>query len=93
MEHRIQPLPVNELHGVIVNSLCLTHAEDRHNIGVVQPRRRPRFPPEALQVSGIHQAVEGQNLERDVPAKRFLHRFIHDPHAAPPNFAQDTIIT
>jgi hypothetical protein len=36
--------------------------------------------------------VKGENLESDVPAQRFLHRFIDHAHAATPDFTQDAVV-
>jgi hypothetical protein len=60
----------------------LAGAEDRHDVGVVQPGGVPRLPPEALQeMAPLCQACR-QHLEGDVPAQRLLHRLVHHPHAA-----------
>jgi hypothetical protein len=92
LEHGIQALAVDKLHGVVVNRLRLADAEDGHNIGMVQLRCSPCLSAEAFQVGRIHQTMKGQNLERDVPAQRFLHRFIDHPHAATPHFSQDAVV-
>ena len=43
LEHLVQPEPEDELHDVVGRALVLAHAEDRHDVGVVQLRRRPRL--------------------------------------------------
>jgi len=47
LEHFIQPLPLDELHGVVVDAVVLADAVDRHDVRVVQPRRRPRLALES----------------------------------------------
>src|SRR3712207_7421155 len=34
----VEPLAVDELHHVVVDAVLLPHAEDGHDVGVVQPR-------------------------------------------------------
>jgi hypothetical protein len=75
-----------------VNAVVLADAEHRHDVGVVQFRRRPRLLPEALQVRRAQQAVKRQHLEGDVPAQRLLHRLVDHPHAAPAHLAQDAVL-
>ena len=63
VEHLVQPLPLDELHGVVVHALLLADAEDRHDVGVVQPGRRAGLEPEPLQVRRASQAVLRQDLQ------------------------------
>ena len=37
VQHRVERQPPDELHDVEVNALVLADAEDRHDVGVVQP--------------------------------------------------------
>src|SRR5262249_44263937 len=47
-QDRVEALALDELHGVVVNAAVFADAEDRHDVGVMQPGRRLGFPPEAL---------------------------------------------
>ena len=72
----VQALALDELHGVVVQALVLADAEDRHDVGVVQPGRGPGLAPEPLQPGRSRPAMEGQHLQGHVPAQRFLDRLV-----------------
>ena len=40
---------------------------------------------------GAEPPVQGEDLERDVPAQRLLHRLVDDPHAAPADLAENPV--
>ena len=50
LDDPIQSLAADILHREVVRPLVLAHAEHRHDVRVVQPRRRPRLEPEPLDV-------------------------------------------
>ena len=52
----------DELHDVVVMAVVPTHAEDRHDVGVVQPRRGPRLPLEAQHLLGVGRAASGRTF-------------------------------
>ena len=45
----VEPLPLNELHGVERDAGIATDFEDGHDIRVMQPRGSPRFASEPLE--------------------------------------------
>ena len=45
----VEPLALDELHGVVGRLAVLADLEDRHDVGVVQPRRGLRLAAEPLQ--------------------------------------------
>ncbi len=92
MKHAIEGLPLNELHGEVMDALVLADAEDRHDVGVMQPGRRLGLPPEPLQVIGVGQALEREDLQGHVPAQRLLDRLVDDPHAAAGHLAKDAVL-
>ena len=62
-EDGIEPLALDELHDVEMRSLVLADAEDRHDVGVVQPRRRPRLALEPPHLLGVgHRPLAGSTL-------------------------------
>ena len=69
VQDAIQALAPDELHGEVVHALVLADAEDRHDVGMVQPRRRPRLAAESLEVGRGHEPGRRQDLERHVPAR------------------------
>ena len=92
VEDGVQALALDELHGVVVDAVVLADAEDRHDVGVVQPGRGPGLAAEPLQVGRPQQAVHGQHLQRDVPAQRLLHGLVDDAHAAAADLAEDAVV-
>ena len=46
----VEPLALDELHGVEADIPVLAHLEDRHDVGVVQPGRGPGLAAEPLLV-------------------------------------------
>ncbi len=91
-QHLVEPLALDELHGVVVDAVALADAEDRHDVGVVQPPGRLGLAAEAGQVRRVQQRRGRQHLEGDVPAERFLLRLVNDAHAAPAHLTQDAIV-
>ncbi len=68
-EHLVEAEPGDELHGVIVQTIVLAHAEDRNDVGVVQSGRGPGFalePPDLLRRPGH---ARGDHLEGHMPAE------------------------
>jgi hypothetical protein len=92
LKDSVQPVPADELHGVVVKPLMLADAENRHDVGMVQPGRRAGLAPEPFQPSWVAEMVEGECLQGHVPAQRFLDRFVDHPHAARANGAEQEVI-
>jgi hypothetical protein len=46
IDDHVQPLALDELHGVVADIAVLANLEDRHDVGVVELRRRPRLAAE-----------------------------------------------
>ena len=82
LQHLVEALAANELHGIVGGALTFADAEDRHNVGVVQFRRRLRLAAETLPVGGGEQRLRRQHLEGHVPPERLLLGFVDDTHAA-----------
>ncbi len=78
---------MDELHGVVVEVLRLADGEDRHDVGVMQPRSRPRLAAESLEVG--RGAAMRQHLQGDVPPQRLLHGLVHHAHAPLAQLAED----
>ena len=84
LQHGVEPAAGDVLHDVEMPPLLLADAEDRHDVGVVQPSGGPGLAAEPGQV-----AVLGQELQRHVAVERALVRLADDPHAAPADLADD----
>ena len=57
VQHRVEALALDELHDVEVRALVLADAEDRHDVGVVQPRRRAGLALEPADLLGDRRAL------------------------------------
>jgi hypothetical protein len=75
-----------------VRAALLADAEDGHDVGVVQPRRRPSLALEAPHLAGVGQGAHRQHLEGDAAAQGFLLSLVDHPHAAPPDLADDAVL-
>ena len=89
VEDRVDTLPPDELHRVIRHAILFTHGEDRHDVGMVQTGGRAGLAAETAELGRVEPAVRWQNLERNVPAERFLDRLVDDAHPAPAKYAKD----
>jgi hypothetical protein len=58
-----QRLAIDELHGVVVDAAFLPHRVDRHDVLVMQTRRRQRLVLEPLQVVWVHRRRERQHFQ------------------------------
>ena len=58
LEDSVQPVPADELHGVVVKALMLADPEDRHDVGMVQPGRRAGLAPEPFQPGRVAELME-----------------------------------
>src|SRR5262249_60239292 len=75
-----------------MDTMAFADAEYWNNVCVVQLRRGLGFPSKPFPERRIMESVRRQHLEGNVPAQRFLLRFIDDAHAAASDFAQNTIV-
>ena len=82
----------DELHDVVVQPVALAHAEDRHDIRMVKPRRGPGLAQKPLEVPRVQERVRRQDLECHVAAERLLLGLEDDPHPTTANLAQDAEI-
>ena len=80
------------LHRVVAHPALAAHRVHRHDVGVVQARRRLRLDLEPLQLPGVQRRGERQDLQRHPPAQRDLPRLVDDPHAAPADLADDPVV-
>ena len=82
----------DELHHVVVMAVVPPHAEDRDDVGVVQPRRRPRLPLEPQHLLGVGQGRVGEDLQGHAPAERLLLGLVDHAHAAAADLAEDAVV-
>ena len=82
-----------ELHDDVVVTVLLADAKDGHDVGMVQLGGRLGLSFKASQVPLIQQCLFRQHLDGDASSQGNLLGFVHDPHAAAANFAQDAEVT
>ena len=92
LQDLVEAQPLDELHDVVAQAVVFADAEDRHDVGVVQLRRRLRLALEATLRPGVLPELLGQDLEGDVPAERDLLRLVDDAHAAVADLADDAVV-
>ncbi len=84
-----QGLPIDELHGVIMNTAVTADCVDRHYLIMVQLGSGLSLILEALELPGVQRGSERQHLEGNPPVERELVRFVDHTHAAPADFPDD----
>ncbi len=67
-------------------------AENRHDVGVVQPRRGTRLALESLHLLRGGESRIGQDLQGYPPAQRLLLGLVDHAHAAAADLAEDAVI-
>jgi hypothetical protein len=93
VDDRVQPLALDELHGIVADLAILADLEDRHDIRVVELGRRAGLAAEAGQGLGVLGHLAGQDLQSHVTPQRDLLGLVDDAHAALADFAEDAKIT
>ena len=88
----VQPDALDVLHYVVVIAVVMSHTEDRHDVGVVQPGGRLGLALESLQLLRFEEQLPGQHLDRHPAAQRLLLGLVDDPHPAPADLANDAKI-
>ncbi len=88
----VEPLALDELHRVVGHLAVAADLVDRHDVGVVQPRRRLRLAAEPFQGQAVFRNLAGQDLERHLAAQADLLGLVDHPHAAPADLAEDAVI-
>jgi hypothetical protein len=66
----------------------LPHAEDRDDVGVVQPSRRASLALEPANLIGVDQGPDGQDLDGYTATQALLLGLVDDSHATATNLAQ-----
>ena len=89
----IDPSPANNLHHVVVKAVLLAHAQNRHDVCVVQLGRRLCLAAKTPQLFVVEERLLGQHLHRDSTPKRLLFRFVNDPHPTATDLLNDAQVT
>src|SRR5262245_38379633 len=80
-----------KLHGVIVNALIATDAENRHDVRMVQLRRGLGLDLKSLALLGVNRRGKWKHLEGNPSAQGDLFGLIDDAHTSAADFAQDSV--
>ena len=83
---------IQKLHGDERLPIMLTNLVNRADVGMIQRRRRPRLPPEALQRQGLACRIFRKKLQRHQPPQRSVLGLVDDSHAAAAQLAQHAIV-
>ena len=88
----VEPLALDQLHGVEGKVALPPHLEDRNDIGVVQPRRGPGLAAESLADRPVAEDLlpAAASVPRAGPAD--LLGLVHDAHAAAADLAEDPVV-
>jgi len=86
-------LPEHELHGDEVHATRLLDGMDRHDVGVVEGRRRPRLAKEELYGSGVLLEVVRQEFHGDEAAEMLIARAVHHAHTALAQHTDDFVVS
>ncbi len=92
VDDHIEPLALDELHGVKDDVAILSHLEDRDDVRMVQPRRGPRFTAKSLLPIVVLGDTAGHDFERHAAAERDLLGLVDHPHAAAPHLADHPVV-
>ncbi len=79
----------DELHREVMVALVLAHAEDLHDVRMVQRGHQVGLAAEPLQRRRPVEQPPREDLQRHPPPERLLDRLVDDPHAAPADLADD----
>ena len=88
-DQRGEALPLDELHGVIVDAALAADRVHRHDLLVLHVGRRECLGLEALEAPRIDGRGEREDLQRDSPPQRDLLGLVNDPHPASAHLAQE----
>src|SRR5262245_47125566 len=91
VDNLIEGLSLDELHGVEGGLAVLADLENRHDVRVMQLRRRLRLAAEALQGTSVAREPDRQQLEGDAASQRQLLRLVDDAHAATAQLADNPV--
>ena len=93
VEHPIQADAFDALHRVVADALLLAIVEHRHDVGVVQLRRRAGLGLKSPQVGPVGAEPRVHDLERHAALERLVLGFVDDAHAAAAELAEEGVVS
>ena len=91
-QHLAQRLALDVLHHIVASPALAAHAEDGHDVGVVQPARGARLALEPPDLHQISQGMRREQLEGHAAAERALLGLVDDAHGATTDLAEDVVV-
>ena len=88
----IKPFAMDELHGVVADTVMLTHVVYRNDVRMVQVGGRSCLTAKALVCNSVLNEFPRENLQRNAAAKRGLFGLVHDSHPASTDLGQNPIL-
>jgi len=80
------------MHRVEADAVLFAVVEDRHDVGVVQLRRRPGLGLKAPHVVPVGTEPRVHDLERHLVLERLVLGFVDDAHAAAAQLAEERVV-
>ncbi len=87
-----QAAPLDKLHRVVMDAALAADGEDRHDVGMVQPRDGLGLAMEPLHGLLVRDGAEPEDLQGHPTAERGLLGLVDDAHAAAADLADDAEI-
>jgi hypothetical protein len=88
-----QGTTIDKLHRVVMHAALGAHGMDRHDIRVMQERRRLGLGLEPRKLARIKRGGEREDLQGHTAAQRDLLGLVDDAHASAADLAQNVEIT
>ena len=88
----LQRLTLEQLHGDERTPVVFINVVDRANVRMIQGRRVPGLPLEALQVFAAGCDVFRQKLQRDIAAELRILSLVNDTHSAAPQLFDNPVM-
>jgi hypothetical protein len=93
LQHLLQAHAIDALHRVVENAVLLAVVEDRHDVGMVQPRGRAGLGLEPPQIGRIGAKPRVHDLERHPILERLVLGLVDDSHAPSAQLMLNAIAT
>jgi hypothetical protein len=92
-DHVSQSTTIDKLHRVVMHAAVGAHGVNRHDVRMVQERRRLGLGLEPRKLARVERGGEGEDLQGHAAAQRDLLGLVDDAHATAADLARDVEIT
>ena len=87
----VEAMPVHVVHGVVVDAFVFADADDGHDVGVLQFRRRLCLQLEAGQEAFVECSAGWEYLEGHMSAETLLFGLVNDAHASATQLTEQAV--